>query len=294
MHICKNCGTEFNSPFCPNCGTKHIGNTCPLCGANVEMGMNYCHKCGHPIDSEPKKENPVQREIEQQGITATCKKYYPGVNTSRIIANTFFIILGILEIIFLVAMIGCVLKGSFFFAAVFLVFCILVIGARIPAEIFRWPNRLLRSKIQLIKEKEVDLNGLLLESNPEFKNENRDAAYYVDNEEEGNKASKYPIVGSIVGGIIQIVIAVGFYIFIPYIVLLGQTDPDKLSNPVFLAVVLVILIAALVLSTVIPNVLKKRKTAKLNEWEAKYLSPEATAEEPAEVAESATENSNQN
>lgn len=63
MHVCDNCGTQFDSGYCPNCGVKagQKKKICPDCGS--AYFTNACPNCGYT----PSRTPPVQK-VEQTVI----------------------------------------------------------------------------------------------------------------------------------------------------------------------------------------------------------------------------------
>lgn len=60
LHICENCGQQFDSGFCPNCGVKagQLKKTCPDCGS--AYFTNACPNCGYTPSRKP-----VVQKVEQ-------------------------------------------------------------------------------------------------------------------------------------------------------------------------------------------------------------------------------------
>lgn len=63
MHVCPNCGREFEGNFCPSCGKKREEATvCPSCGAPLKEGDRFCPSCGCGLNAPsaaPKREKPA-------------------------------------------------------------------------------------------------------------------------------------------------------------------------------------------------------------------------------------------
>lgn len=61
MHICKNCGTEFEGKFCPECGAKFISeDVCPKCGTKHSPEAKFCSECGAALQGgKPQKPTNV-------------------------------------------------------------------------------------------------------------------------------------------------------------------------------------------------------------------------------------------
>ena len=60
LHVCENCGNQFDSGFCPNCGVKagQTKKTCPDCGSIYFT--NACPNCGYTPSRKP-----VVQKVEQ-------------------------------------------------------------------------------------------------------------------------------------------------------------------------------------------------------------------------------------
>lgn len=60
LHVCENCGNQFDSGFCPNCGVKagQTKKTCPDCGS--VYFTNACPNCGYTPSRKP-----VVQKVEQ-------------------------------------------------------------------------------------------------------------------------------------------------------------------------------------------------------------------------------------
>ena len=60
LHVCDNCGNQFDSGFCPNCGVKagQTKKTCPDCGS--VYFTNACPNCGYTPSRKP-----VVQKVEQ-------------------------------------------------------------------------------------------------------------------------------------------------------------------------------------------------------------------------------------
>ncbi|MCM1195359.1 MAG: zinc ribbon domain-containing protein [Firmicutes bacterium] len=55
MNKCFKCGNEFEGAFCPQCGTKYVKEkVCPDCHATVDGNVKFCNYCGYAFDSEEK------------------------------------------------------------------------------------------------------------------------------------------------------------------------------------------------------------------------------------------------
>ena len=63
LHICENCGNQFDSGFCPNCGVKAgaTKKTCPDC--HTVYFSNACPNCGYTPHRKPVVQEVVHKHV---------------------------------------------------------------------------------------------------------------------------------------------------------------------------------------------------------------------------------------
>ncbi len=82
MHICSNCGKEFDGKFCPECGEKFVDkNACPKCGSPVKPDEKFCTECGARLDG---KKNCPQCGALMESNSAFCSECGTKFGTGKV------------------------------------------------------------------------------------------------------------------------------------------------------------------------------------------------------------------
>lgn len=247
MYKCKNCGTEFESAFCPNCGTA-----------------------ASDMLPEAIPENPVQKEIEQFGISETWKKYRPSENQRIKIARKAEHFLGSLAALFVALMLfsTVIWKDQQGLTIFLLALALIMEGAKFPAEFYGTGYITRRKQIKFIQENSINLKRLLLNSGANVKKENTEIAYYTANNKEKGLL-KSDIIVSVVFTVLHVAIILCVGIFAHEIMSIVSNFLYIIA-PVALLFVVVVLVLIIILVRVLKN--KKNTSPKIEKWAEEYLS----------------------